>query len=132
MDVVQFADKDIGDGERHWYEPDPYWDKKENKSWGKNHKKEFLKSIVPTCKKNIKAIQTDATVMTEKERREFVKAGRKFVHDVLVIAENDIKANEEKRKELLSEIYEKFRSYEKGYKDLVELVNKVYPESKNN
>lgn len=132
MDVVQFADKDMGDGERKWYEPDPYWDKKENKKWGKTHKKEFIKDIVPTCKKNIKAIKSDASVMTEKERRAFVKAGRKFVHDVLVIAESEIKKDEEKRKELLAEIFEKFHSYEKGYKDLLELVNKVYPEHKNN
>lgn len=132
MDVVQFADKDIGDGERKWYVPAPYWDNKENKKWGKVHKKEFLTEIVPTCKKNIKAIQSDASVMTEKERRAFVKAGRKFVKDILVIAESEIKKDEEKRKELLEEIFEKFHSYEKGYKDLLELVNKVYPEHKNN
>lgn len=130
MDVVQFADWDIGDGERKWYEPDPYWDKPEEASWGKNHKKDFLENVVPTCKNNIEAIQSDATLMTEKERKAFVKAGRAFVKKTLIIAESEIKDAEDKRKELLSEIFEKFHSYEKGYKDLLELVKQVYPEHK--
>lgn len=130
MDVVQFADWDIGDGERKWYEPDPYWDKPEEASWGKNHKKDFLENVVPTCKNNIKVIQSDATLMTEKERKAFVKAGRAFVKKTLIIAESEIKDAEDKRNELLYEIYEKFHSYEKGYKDLLELVNQVYPEHK--
>jgi hypothetical protein len=127
MDVVQFADWDIGDGERKWYEPDPYWDKPEEASWGKNHKKDFLENVVPTCKNNIEAIKSDATLMTEKERKAFVKAGRAFVKKTLIIAESEIKDAEDKRKELLSEIFEKFHSYEKGYKDLLELVDKAYP-----
>ena len=130
MDVVKFADWDIGDDERKWYEPDPCWDKPENSRWGKNHKKDFLENVVPTCKDNIKAIQSDATLMTEKERKAFVKGGRAFVKKTLIIAESEIKATEDKRKELLSEIFEKFHSYEKGYKDLLELVNQVYPERK--
>lgn len=130
MDVVKFADLDIGDGERKWYKPAPYWDKPENARWGKRHKKDFLENVVPTCKKNIKAIQSDASVMTEKERRAFVKAGRTFVKKILISAENEIKAAEAKRKELLGEIFEKFHSYEKGWKDLLELVNQVYPERK--
>lgn len=128
MSVEQFADWDIGDGERKWYEPDPFWDKEENKRWGKTHKKNFLKNVVPYTKKNIKEIEKSASVMTEDERNEFVAWGRSYVRKILRDADKEKKENLKKRETLLSEIYEKFHSYEQGYKDLLELVNKVYPE----
>lgn len=128
MSVEQFADWDIGDGERKWFEPDPYWDKEENARWGKTHKKNFLKNVVPYTKKNIKEIEKSASVMTEDERNEFVAWGRAYVRKILRDADAENKENLKKRETLLSEIYEKFHSYEQGYKDLLELVNKVYPD----
>ena len=126
MSVEQFADWDIADNERKWYEPDPDWDKEDN-AWGHNHKKRFLEEIVPTAKKNIEEINKSASVMTEDERKEFVKFGRAYTRKILREAEQKKQEIKKKREALTAEIYEKFHSYEQGYKDLLELVDKVYP-----
>ena len=126
MNVEQFADWDIADNERKWYEPDPDWDREDN-AWGHCHKKRFLEDIVPTAKKNIEEINKSASVMTEDERKEFVKFGRAYTRNILKIAEQKKAEIKAKRESLTAEIYEKFHSYEQGYKDLLELVNKVYP-----
>ena len=126
MSVEQFADWDIADNERKWYEPDPDWDREDN-AWGHNHKKRFLEDIVPTAKKNIEEITKSASVMTEDERKEFVKFGRAYTRNILKIAEKEKTEIKAKREALTAEIYEKFHSYEQGYNDLLELVNKVYP-----
>ncbi len=122
--VENFADHDIGDDERKWYEPDPYW---EDKSWGPAHKENFLKEIVPTTKKNIAEIEQSATLMTEDDRKDFVKFGRAFTRKILKKAEKEKAEIKKKREMLTAEIFDKFHSYEKGYKDLLELVDKAYP-----
>jgi hypothetical protein len=125
--VENFADHDIGDDERKWYEPDPYWDEEKNKGWGATHKENFLKNIVPTTKKNIAEIEQSATLMTEDDRKDFVKFGRAFTRKILKKAEKEKAEIKAKREALTAEIFEKFHSYEKGYKDLLELVDKAYP-----
>ena len=121
--VENFADHDIGDDERKWYEPDPYWDERDMTA----HKERFLNEIVPTAKKNIAEIEQSATLMTEDDRKDFVKFGRAFTRKILKKAEKEKAKIKAKREALTAEIFEKFHSYEKGYKDLLELVDKAYP-----
>ena len=121
--VENFADHDMGNDERKWYEPDPYWDERGMTT----HKEHFLNEIVPTAKKNIEEINNSATLMTEDDRKNFVKFGRAFTRKILKKAEKEKAEIKEKREILTAEIFEKFHSYEKGYKDLLELVDKVYP-----
>ena len=121
--VENFADHDMGNDERKWYEPAPYWDEHGMTT----HKEHFLNEIVPTAKKNIEEINNSATLMTEDDRKNFVKFGRAFTRKILKKAEKEKAEIKEKRESLTAEIFEKFHSYEKGYKDLLELVDKVYP-----
>ena len=128
MSVTKFADHDLGDDERKWYEPDPHWDSKEARGWGKAHKKTFLKDIVPTCKANIKEINSSAKVMTEAERKEFVKAGRKYTKKILVQVEAELAEAMAKRAALIADIVAIRTRTGNPYTNLMELVNQVYPE----
>ena len=118
--VTQFADHDMGDDERKWYTPDPHWDSKEARRWGKAHKKTFLNEIVPTCKANIKEINSSAEVMTEAERKEFVKAGRKYTKKILEQVESDMRTAMAKRQDILN-------LFNPVPQVLRELVDQVYP-----
>lgn len=118
--VENFADHDIGDDERKWYEPDPYWDERGMTA----HKERFLNEIVPTAKKNIEEINKSATLMTEDDRKDFVKFGRSFTRKILKNAEKE-KANiKEKREALTAEIY---KLPSELHNKLLVLVDKVYP-----
>ena len=121
--VENFADHDMGNDERKWYDPSPYWDERGMTT----HKEHFLNEIVPTAKKNIEEINKSATLMTEDDRKDFVKFGRAFTRKILKKAEKEKAEIKAKREALTAEIFEKFHSYEKGYKDLLELVDKAYP-----
>lgn len=120
MSVTQFADHDLGDDERKWYQPDPYWDSKDARRWGKAHKKTFLNEIVPTCKANIKEINSSAKVMTEAERKAFVKAGRKYTQKILEQVESDLRTAMAKRQDILD-------LFNPVPQVLRELVDQVYP-----
>lgn len=126
MSVEQFADWDIADNERKWYEPNPDWDREDN-SWGHNHKKRFLEEIVPTAKKNIEEINKSASVMSEDERTEFVKFGRAYTRKILREADKKKAENKEKRETLLAEICSQEYLPAELHNKLVELVDKVYP-----
>ena len=91
------------------------------------HKEHFLNEKKKKKKKNIEEINKSATLMTEDDRKDFVKFGRAFTRKILKKAEKEKAEIKEKRERLTAEIFEKFHSYEKGYKDLLELVDKVYP-----
>jgi hypothetical protein len=130
MSVEQFADWDIADNERKWYEPDPDWDREDN-SWGHNHKKHFLEEIVPTAKKNIEEINKSASVMTEDERKEFVKFGRAYTRKLLKIAEKKKAENQEQREILTAEICSQEYLPAELHNKLLELVDKVYPKPQN-
>lgn len=77
--VKNFADHDIGNDERKWYEPDPYWDERKMPIY----KERFLNEIVPTAKKNMDVIDSSATLMTEDDRKDFVKFGRAYTRKML-------------------------------------------------
>lgn len=126
MSVEQFADWDIADNERKWYEPNPDWDKADN-SWGQCHKKRFLEEIVPTAKKNIEEINKSASVMTEDERTEFVKFGRAYTRKILRVAEKKKAENQAQRELLTAEICSQEYLPSELHNKLLELVNKVYP-----
>lgn len=125
--VTQFADLDIGDGERKWYEPDPYWDKEENKNWGPEHKKDFLENVVPTCRDNINAINEGASVMTPEERKDFVSFGRRFARKILQQADAEKKESLARRAELFAAIKPGEPLSGDTARKLLELVDKVYP-----
>lgn len=127
MSVEQFADWDMAKNERKWYEPDPYWDEEDNKGWGPAHKETFLKEIVPTCKKNMAEIDSLATVMTEDERKDFVKFGRAFTRKILRKAEKKKMAIKEQREILTAEICSQEYLPAELHNKLLELVDKVYP-----
>jgi len=118
--VEQFADHDIGNDERKWYEPDPYWDERGMTA----HKERFLNEIVPTAKKNIEEINKSATLMTEDDRKNFVKFGRSFTRKILKEAEKKKQENKEQRELLTAEIY---KLPSEVHNKLLQLVNKVYP-----
>lgn len=118
--VEAFADHDMGNDERKWYEPDPYWDE----SGMTDYKELFLNEIVPTAKKNIDEINTSATLMTEDERKDFVKFGRSFTKKILKEAEKKKQENKEQRAFLTAEIY---KLPSELHNKLLELVDKVYP-----
>lgn len=118
--VEAFADHDMGNDERKWFEPDPYWDE----SGMTAHKERFLNEIVPTAKKNIDEINTSATLMTEDERKDFVKFGRSFTKKILKEAEKKKQENKEQREFLTAEIY---KLPSELHNKLLELVDKVYP-----
>ena len=122
--VESFADHDIGDDERKWYEPDPYW---EDKSWGAAHKERFLNDIVPTAKKNIEAINSSATLMTEDDRKEFVKFGRAYARQYFREAEKKKMEIKEQRETLTAEICSQEYLPAELHNKLLELVDKVYP-----
>lgn len=126
MSVEQFADWDIADNERKWYEPNPNWDKEDN-SWGHCHKKRFLEEIVPTAKKNIEEINKSASVMTEDERKEFVKFGRAYTRKILREAEKKKAEIKEQREILTAEICSQEYLPTELHNKLLELVDKVYP-----
>ena len=118
--VENFADHDMGNDERKWFEPDPYWDERGMTA----HKERFLNEIVPTAKKNIEEINKSATLMTEDDRKDFVKFGRSFTRKILKNAEKE-KANiKEKREALTAEIY---KLPSELHNKLLVLVDKVYP-----
>lgn len=118
--VEQFADHDMGNDERKWYEPDPYWDERGMTA----HKERFLNKIVPTAKKNIEEINKSATLMTEDDRKNFVKFGRSFTKKILKEAEKKKQENKEQRELLTAEIY---KLPSEVHNKLLQLVNKVYP-----
>lgn len=94
MDVTRFADRDIGNGDRKWFVPDPSWDLESNQPWGNEHKRRFLEEVCPVCKGNIDYINEHANVMTAAERNKFVAGVRKHVEkiedSVKGIAGNDL------------------------------------------
>lgn len=118
--VEQFADHDMGNDERKWYEPDPYWDEQGMTA----HKERFLNEIVPTAKKNMEEINKSATLMTENDRKNFVKFGRSFTKKILKEAEKTKQENKEQRELLTAEIY---KLPSEVHNKLLQLVNKVYP-----
>ena len=121
--VEQFADHDMGNDERKWFEPDPYWDERGMTA----HKERFLNEIVPTAKKNIEEINKSATLMTEDDRKDFVKFGRSFTRKILKNAEKE-KANiKEKRELLTAEICSQEYLPAELHNKLLELVDKAYP-----
>lgn len=122
--VENFADHDIGDDERKWDEPDPYW---EDKSWGAAHKERFLNVIVPTAKKNMEEINKSASVMTEDDRKDFVKFGRAYARKYFREAEKKKMEIKEQRETLTAEICSQEYLPAELHNKLLELVNKVYP-----
>lgn len=122
--VENFADHDIGDDERKWDEPDPYW---EDKSWGAAHKERFLNVIVPTAKKNMEEINKSASVMTEDDRKDFVKFGRAYARKYFRDAEKKKMEIKEQRETLTAEICSQEYLPAELHNKLLELVNKVYP-----
>lgn len=118
--VEAFADHDMGNDERKWFEPDPYWDERGMT----DYKELFLNEIVPTAKKNIDEINTSATLMTEDERKDFVKFGRSFTKKILKEAEKKKQENKEQREFLTAEIY---KLPSELHNKLLELVDKVHP-----
>ena len=121
--VEQFADHDMGNDERKWYEPDPYWDERGMTA----HKERFLNEIVPTAKKNIEEINKSATLMTEDDRKNFVKFGRSFTKKILKEVEKKKAENKEQRELLTAEICSQEYLPAELHNKLLELVNKVYP-----
>ncbi len=124
MSVEQFADWDIADNERKWYEPDPYW---EDKSWGPAHKERFLNEIVPTAKKNMEEINKSATLMTEDDRKDFVKFGRAYARKIFREAEKKKMEIKMQRETLTAEICSQEYLPAELHNKLLELVDKVYP-----
>ena len=127
--VENFADHDMGNDERKWYEPDPYWDERGMTT----HKEHFLNEIVPTAKKNIEEINNSATLMTEDDRKNFVKFGRAFTRKILKKAEKEKEQIAEKRKELLDCLKNiAGNSYEDNIDciPLIHLINTIYPPQK--
>lgn len=122
--VESFADHDIGDDERKWDEPDPYW---EDKSWGAAHKERFLNEIVPTAKKNMEEINKSASVMTEDDRKDFVKFGRAYARKFFREAEKKKMEIKEHREILTAEICSQEYLPAELHNKLLELVDKVYP-----
>ena len=122
--VENFADHDIGDDERKWDEPDPYW---EDKSWGAAHKERFLNVIVPTAKKNMEEINKSASVMTEDDRKDFVKFGRAYARKYFREAEKKKMKIKEQRELLTAEICSQEYLPAELHNKLLELVDKVYP-----
>lgn len=94
--VENFADHDMGNDERKWFEPDPYWDERGMTA----HKERFLNEIVPTAKKNIEEINKSATLMTEDDRKDFVKFGRSFTRKILKEVEKKKQEIIEKKQKL--------------------------------
>ena len=122
--VESFADHDIGDDERKWYEPDPSW---ADKSWGASHKESFLNELVPTAKKNIEEINKSATLMTEDDRKEFVTFGRSYARKIFREAEKKKMEIKEQRETLTAEICSQEYLPAELHNKLLELVDKVYP-----
>lgn len=120
LSVENFADHDMGKDERKWYEPDPYWDERGMTVY----KERFLNEIVPTAKKNIEEINKSATLMTEDDRKNFVKFGRSFTKKILKEVEKKKAENKEQRELLTAEIY---KLPSELHNKLLALVDKVYP-----
>ena len=127
--VENFADHDMGNDVRKWYEPDPYW---EDKPWGSEHKENFLKNIVPTTKKNIAEIEQSATLMTEDDRKDFVKFGRAYTRNILKEVENKKQEIAEKRKELIDSLNNLAGNYadDTNYIKLMHLISATFPPQK--
>lgn len=124
--VENFADHDIGNGVRKWYEPDPYWD--ERQMFG--YKKRFLNDIVPTTKKNIETINKSATLMTEDDRKDFVKFVRAYTRKKLVEVENKKLEIRRKRNELfdcLNNLARKSGADDTNYIKLMHLISATFP-----
>lgn len=127
--VENFADHDMGNDERKWYEPAPYLDES-----GMEYRKEhFLKEIVPTCKKNMAEIEASATLMTEYERKNFVKFGRSFTAKILSEVEQQKQEITKKRMaliECLNNLVGNVNVGGKNYVELLNLINTKYPAQK--
>lgn len=121
--VENFADHDMGNDERKWCEPDPYWDERGMTA----HKEQFLNEIVPTAKKNIEEINKSATLMTEDDRKDFVKFGRSFTRKILKEVEKKKAEIKEQRETLTAEICSQEYLPAELHNKLLELVDKVYP-----
>lgn len=121
--VENFADHDMGNDERKWFEPDPYWDERGMTA----HKERFLNEIVPTAKKNIEEINKSATLMTEDDRKDFVKFGRSFTRKILKEVEKKKAEIKEQRETLTAEICSQEYLPAELHNKLLELVDKVYP-----
>ena len=126
--VENFADHDMGNDERKWYEPDPYW---EDKAWGVAHKERFLNQIVPTAKKNIEVINNSATLMTEDDRKNFVNFGRAYARKIFREAEKKKAEIKEQRELLTAQICAQEYLPAELHNKLLELVDKVYPKPQN-
>lgn len=127
--VENFADHDIGEDERKWYEPNPYWDENERLN---GLKERFLNEIVPTCKKNMAEIDASATVMTEDERKDFVKFGRAYTKKILKKVKTKQQETQEKRRELIACLNKVSGNPDVESKDiynkLLVAINIAYPE----
>lgn len=121
--VENFADHDMGNDERKWFEPDPYWDERGMTAY----KERFLNEIVPTAKKNIEEINKSATLMTEDDRKDFVKFGRSFTRKILKGVEKKKAEIKEQRETLTAEICSQEYLPAELHNKLLELVDKVYP-----
>ncbi|MBR6892541.1 MAG: hypothetical protein IKN15_04830 [Bacteroidaceae bacterium] len=123
LSVENFADHDMGNDERKWFEPDPYWDERGMTAY----KERFLNEIVPTAKKNIEEINKSATLMTEDDRKDFVKFGRSFTRKILKEVEKKKAEIKEQRETLTAEICSQEYLPAELHNKLLELVDKVYP-----
>lgn len=121
--VENFADHDMGNDERKWYEPDPYWDNSGNLAF----KERFLKEIVPICKQNMAKIDSSATLMTEDERHDFVKFGRSFTKKIL---SESLSEAEQKRQEITEKRKALIDALNKHYTEMLTLINTTYTEQK--
>lgn len=126
--VENFADHDIGNDERKWYEPDPYWDERGMLGY----KERFLNEIVPTAKKNMEEINKSATLMTEDDRKDFVKFGRAYTRKILKEVENKKQEIAEKRKELIDSLNNLAGNYadDTNYIKLMHLISATFPPQK--
>lgn len=127
--VENFADNDMGNDERKWYVPAPYLDNPVYTA----RKERFLSEIVPTCMKNMAKINSSATLMTEDDRKDFVKFGRSFTKKILTEVEQKKQEITEKRKSLidcLNNLAGNVNAGGKNYVELLNLINTTYPEKK--
>ena len=125
--VENFADHDMGEDKRKWFEPDPYWDEEQNSSWGPEHKEDFLSDTVPACRENIDEINKNASVMSEEERKDFVRFGRRFTRNILKKAAQEKETCRAKRENFLDALLPGKELSPYARDALIELVEKSFP-----
>ena len=126
-DVENFADHDIGADKRKWFEPNPYWNEEKNSSWGPKYQEDFLSDTVPTCRKNIDEINRKASVMTEAERKDFVRFGRKFTRDILKRAEQYVDICKARREDFLEALLPGKELSPVTRDALIDIVEQTFP-----